>query len=64
VNLTTKPRDSYFGKNYGKRNKDRKGLRIGTWNIQTLFKPGVLKIVIDEAKRYVANCSAAGSKMA
>jgi exonuclease III len=52
VNLTTKPRDSYNGKTHGKRNKDRKELRIGTWNIRTLFKLDALKTVIDKIKRY------------
>jgi len=27
-------------------------LRIGTWNIRTLFKPGALKIIIDEITKY------------
>jgi len=52
ANLNTKPRDSLNGKQNGKRKKNSKRLRIGTWNIRTLFKPGALKILIDEVTRY------------
>lgn len=52
ANLKTKSRDSLSGKLDGKRKKDRKRLRIGTWNVRTLFKPGGLKILIDEVTRY------------
>jgi len=27
-------------------------IRIGTWNIRTLFKTGAMKTIIDEIKRY------------
>lgn len=27
-------------------------IRIGTWNIRTLFKIGAMKLIIDEVKRY------------
>jgi len=27
-------------------------LRIGTWNIRTLYKPGALKIITEEVEKY------------
>jgi hypothetical protein len=52
VNRKTKPRDSFNGNQDGKRKKENKRLSIGTWNIRTLFKPGALRILIDEVTRY------------
>lgn len=52
ANLKTKPRDSFNGKLDEKRKNDSKRLRIGTWNIRILFKPGALKILFDELTRY------------
>lgn len=52
MNLLNKPRDSHLGTQNGKRNKDSNGLRIGTWNIRTLFNPVAIKTVTDQIKKY------------
>jgi len=52
VNQKIKPWNSLNDKQNGKQKKDNKKLRIGTWNIRTLFKPGALKILVDEVTMY------------
>jgi hypothetical protein len=52
VNQKIKPWNSLNDKHNGKQKKDNKKLRIGTWNIRTLFKPGALKILVDEVTMY------------
>jgi hypothetical protein len=53
VNLLNMPRalnKTNFRK--GIRNGKLRDIRIGTWNIRTLFKAGAIKIINDEVKRY------------
>lgn len=52
MNLLTKPRVIIFGKQNGKWKKENKRLRIGTWNVRTLLKPGALKNITDELNTY------------
>jgi len=52
MNQKTKPQDSLDGNQNGKRKKENKRLKIGTWNIKTLFKTGALRILIGEVNKY------------
>lgn len=54
MNLLIKPRnyDDINGKTTGNRNGNNVEIRIGTWNIRTLYKPGALKIVTEEIEKY------------
>ena len=36
----------------GSKNRIKKNLRIGTWNVQTLYKTGALQVTVRETEKY------------
>lgn len=56
MNLLTKPRNmDNYGNLHGIRNSRNGKLletKIGTWNVRTLYKAGVLKNIVEEVDKY------------
>jgi len=54
VNLLPKPRkyDDINGNLTGNRNGKNAEIKIGTWNIRTLYKPGALRNINSEIAKY------------
>lgn len=50
MNLPTKPRN--YDDINGILTGNNMEIKIGTWNIRTLYKPGALKNITDEIKKY------------